>query len=80
MLLEYKVDDCVGKRDGRSVYPDLVSSYVLHDIMDRQTDDSNILVFGQLSGNRRFTVAASLCGKVHDYRARFHCRDHLTSE
>jgi hypothetical protein len=25
MLFEYRVDDCVGSREGRSVYPEVVS-------------------------------------------------------
>ena len=75
MLFEYSVDDWVGRREGRSVYPILISFEQADGGI--RTDNRNIIVGGQLSGDGCFTVTTSFCSKIDDDRARLHSSDHL---
>ena len=78
MLFEYSVDDCVGRRDGRSVYPTQLAS--ASSIAGIHTDNSDILVVCQLSRNSGFTVTSCFSSQIDDHGAGFHSGNHLTRQ
>lgn len=76
MLFEYNVDDWVGRRDGKSVYPKTISP-VSVSIWKQHTDNRHVFKLRQFARNSCFAVPTCFRGKIDDDRSGFHGSNHL---